>query len=331
VKHLPKKDNKFIKRRILEISPGFNLAAFYLLILFPFGIYNLFIGNISHGLIILTVDLLCILTTSSNWFGKYSSHTNAFVAVPAVTYAITNSIVTMGAMGTYWSFLGVVFIYFLLPLRYAILANIGLSLIVLWVSWDVLTPDVFTRFAAALIGISFFIYISSKEIEKAQILLYQQSITDALTGVNNRTTLPARLGDAIQSFKEDGVKSSLCVLDIDHFKKINDTYGHDIGDQVLVELSRYLLNIISSKDTLFRVGGEEFLILMSNTDADEGSKTADAIRAIVEDLTLADNHQITISAGVTEIEANLSWREWMKKSDEKLYHAKRNGRNQMVI
>lgn len=97
------------------------------------------------------------------------------------------------------------------------------------------------------------------------------------------------------------------------------------------ELAKFMSTMISSKDTIFRIGGEEFLILMRNTNAQEGSKTADALRATVEDLTMIENHKKTIRIGVTEIEDDSGWKEWMKCSDEKLYTAKQNGRNQVVL
>ncbi len=143
--------------------------------------------------------------------------------------------------------------------------------------------------------------------------------------------MPESLEDAILKFKEQGVKSTLCIVDIDHFKNINDNYGHDAGDNVLISLSAVIQSVISSKDMLFRIGGEEFLILMNNTNVDEGSKTADALRSVVKDLPCLDDHQVTISIGVTEVKMDYNWKKWMKRSDEKLYIAKNNGRNQVVI
>lgn len=109
---------------------------------------------------------------------------------------------------------------------------------------------------------------------------------------------------AISQFKQAGVKSTLCIIDIDHFKSINDNYGHDAGDKVLVGLSTFIQDKISSKDTLFRIRGEEFLILMTKTDEYEGKKTADGLRATVQDLLLLDSHPVIRSIGVTEVKAH---------------------------
>ncbi|MFT6270139.1 MAG: diguanylate cyclase [Alphaproteobacteria bacterium] len=85
----------------------------------------------------------------------------------------------------------------------------------------------------------------------------------------------------------------------------------------MVGLSDFILSVISSKDILYRIGGEEFLILMNNTHLLEGRKTADALRSSVENLALLDDHAVTISIGVTEVQKDYNWKAWMKYSDEK--------------
>ncbi|WP_371194759.1 GGDEF domain-containing protein [Glaciecola sp. SC05] len=299
-------------------------------VLIPFGINNFIQGRLIGGVLTLSVASLFIYNAWLGWRGKYSLALNLFGVIPSISLASVNALLTLGVIGSFWAYLSAFSIYFILPLQPAKYANVAFLLAVISAAWFSLEPDVFLRFSATLTAVCFFIYISTRETTKAQAQLKKQSITDSLTGAYNRVQLSQSLKDAMANFKLHGIKSTLCVIDIDHFKSINDTYGHDVGDMVLIELAKFLHDNISSKDTLFRIGGEEFLILMTNTEAYEGERTAEAIRAVVEDLPLIEDRPITISVGVTELGHGYGWKEWMKLSDEKLYSAKQSGRNRVV-
>lgn len=300
-------------------------------ILIPFGINNFIQGRIIGGILALGVACLFIFNAWLGWRGKYSLALNLFGVIPSISLASVNALLTLGVMGSFWSYLSAFSIYFILPLHPAKYANVFFLIAVISAAYISLEPDIFLRFAATLIAVCFFIFISTRETAKAQELLKKQSITDPLTGTYNRAQLQQSLQEAIENHDKQGIKSCVCVIDIDHFKSINDNYGHDVGDKVLIGLATFLTSKISSKDTLFRIGGEEFLILMNQTDAVESKKTSEAIRAVVEDLSLIKERPVTISIGVTEVKSNYSWKEWMKESDEKLYLAKAKGRNQVVM
>lgn len=313
---------------LVKSAFGISLAA--LLISLPFGINNFIQERLLSGIVSIAMVILFAINAYAGWRGKYLLYLNLFGIVPAFTFAAVNAIVSLQVLGTYWSFLCAYGIYFILPFRYAKFANAVFLIAVISAAWYSLELSIFIRFSVVLVGTSIFIFISNREITKTQRSLRKQAITDPLTGAFNRVCLPKDLEQAILNFEDNGVKSTICVLDIDHFKSINDTYGHETGDQVLIDLSSYILSFTSSKDTLFRIGGEEFLILMDNTDEYEGAKTAEALRAVVEDYDLLENHKVTVSVGVSEIQKGFTWKTWMKLSDEKLYTAKRNGRNQVV-
>lgn len=313
------------------IKSALGVSFVSCLILLPFGMNNFMQGRMVGGIFTIFASLLFAINAFIGWRGRYSLRLNLFGVVPAFTLGATNAVFTLQVAGSYWSYLCVFAIYFILPFRYSMYANIVFVIAVVGAAWGALEPSIFLRFSTVLIGASAFIFISKRETTRAQILLRRQAITDPLTGTLNRVEMPVNLENAIAEFSQNKIKSTLCVIDIDHFKNINDTYGHDAGDTVLIGLSTFISSQISSKDKLFRIGGEEFLILMTDTDEDEGRQTADALRATVEDLPLLKGHQVTISIGVTEVEATYNWKKWMKRSDEKLYLAKQNGRNLVVV
>lgn len=313
---------------LLKSALGVSVVSF--LILLPFGINNIIQGRTLGAIVTICVSLLFAYNAYIGWRGRYSLILNLFGVVPAFTIGAANALIELQVAGSYWSYLCVFAIYFILPFRYTKYANAIFLMAVISAAWISLEHPIFIRFSVVLIGASIFIFISKRETTKAYELAEKQALTDSLTGLLNRVTMPESLETAILKCRKNGKKSTLCLIDIDHFKAINDTYGHEAGDRVLVSLSASIVKLISRKDTLFRIGGEEFLILMNNTDLNEGSKTADALRAVVEDLSLLEDHQVTISIGVSEVEDDFDWKQWMKRSDENLYKAKENGRNQVA-
>jgi len=124
---------------------------------------------------------------------------------------------------------------------------------------------------------------------------------------------------------------ALIMFDIDFFKIVNDTYGHDTGDQVLEELAQLVTKNIRQTDTFARWGGEEFMILARNSDAKSAILLAEKIRKKVENLFFADGIEITISLGISIYSKNKTKEKLLKEADKALYEAKRLGRNKAVL
>jgi len=242
-----------------------------------------------------------------------------------------NALISLGVTGSYWSYLSVLSIYFILPLKIAKYASIIFFIGVTIASYYSLEPSLFARFVAVLIGICIFTYISNYEIDKNQTKLKNQSITDALTGLLNRSTLSQHLETAIVDYTNQNMPACVCLIDIDHFKSINDSFGHNVGDKVLVQLSRVLKESFSKSVKLFRVGGEEFLVLVPNANLETSYKEIESIRIAVENADILQERAITISAGISSVERVNDWKEWINAADENLYKAKHKGRNQVVV
>jgi diguanylate cyclase (GGDEF)-like protein len=165
--------------------------------------------------------------------------------------------------------------------------------------------------------------------------LRQAANQDPLTGVANRGQLEARLEDLFADYAQgdDAEPFSVIFLDIDHFKKINDTYEHATGDEVLVNLVRLLEDELYSGETLGRYGGEEFLILCPATDLEHAVKRAERVRRAIQNARLMAKHDITVTAslGVAVIDAEDSQQSVLHRADQALYDAKRSGRNRVCF
>ena len=112
-------------------------------------------------------------------------------------------------------------------------------------------------------------------------------------------------------------------------KKINDKYGHEIGDSVLKSVGEHLKKFFRESDRVFRIGGEEFLVLIHNTEASQSLVIAEKLRMEHEQLSMLPEHTVTVSIGVSGLQSDMDWKDWMKLSDDNLYRAKSNGRNQV--
>jgi len=165
-------------------------------------------------------------------------------------------------------------------------------------------------------------------------LLYQQALLDAhkdpLTGINNRAAFDDSIKREIELAHRHGSSLSMIVLDIDYFKKINDNFGHFIGDCILKKLANCTNQSIRATDMLFRYGGEEFVVLLPNTDDKGAYRLAQRIRRKIEKSEcLCEGHTIklTISAGVASLRDKESADDFFIKADTALYTAKADGRN----
>ena len=163
------------------------------------------------------------------------------------------------------------------------------------------------------------------------------ALTDSLTGLYNRRYLTTHMAALIDRLGDSGKPLAVLMFDIDYFKQINDTHGHGVGDDVLVELSRRVVHNVRSVDTVARLGGEEFLVLMPDTEEGLASTVAERLRASVAKEPFRarglDNEglEITISVGVAMFDAERDTVESViKKADDALYEAKRSGRNKTV-
>lgn len=201
----------------------------------------------------------------------------------------------------------------------------------------VVVPLVFTRFETGLAVI-----ISLSMIHTLLVswwlmrAVHQQSrrfldmvIHDPLTGAKNRRHFQSELKNAFSLWERHRRISTLVLLDVDHFKQVNDELGHSAGDVALQALVRVVQDRIRGVDTVFRYGGEEFAVLLPETSVSRAMILANDLRARVEDAEIVADREITVSIGVCDVSVADSADEWFEQTDEALYRAKSGGRNRV--
>ncbi len=156
-------------------------------------------------------------------------------------------------------------------------------------------------------------------------------ITDSLTQVFNRRHMETLVHDEVERAQRYHQSTALIILDIDHFKAVNDNYGHPAGDKVLRQVSNILGENLRQSDALGRWGGEEFLILLPQINVAAATNVAEKLRQAVLNAEFDLKDAITISLGVADLLRGESAGEWIKRADQALYNAKRLGRNQVAL
>ncbi|RAI10976.1 MAG: hypothetical protein DK841_07130 [Candidatus Melainabacteria bacterium] len=161
------------------------------------------------------------------------------------------------------------------------------------------------------------------------------SITDELTGLSNRRCFDNTLEKEFLRALRYNNKLTLVMFDIDHFKTVNDTYGHPCGDYILKEVANAALQTFRKTDTVFRFGGEEFVVILTETDIKQSEIPLERFRKTIETLDLTYQNQqinITVSIGACQLDQSIGNKEeFLQKADNALYDAKNSGRNKVVF
>ena len=177
--------------------------------------------------------------------------------------------------------------------------------------------------------------IIDNQIMKLNFLLQQEilknmAFKDCLTGISNRQMFDEDLAREIKRFNREKNPLSMIMFDIDKFKILNDTHGHQVGDHILVAITKLISNNIRGTDMFARWGGEEFMLLLPNTDIKSATSLASSLRQKVQDYDFYNSLSITASFGVTEVTKEESIKSFIKRVDDALYKAKESGRNKVV-
>ena len=170
-----------------------------------------------------------------------------------------------------------------------------------------------------------------KEVETNQNKLEELTQIDELTKLFNRRKILDLINCEYDRSKRYEISDTIIIFDIDHFKKINDTYGHNTGDSVLKELATLLKQIVRKTDHVGRWGGEEFIIIATQTNINDSKIFTEKIRKTIEQNKFSEVDKVTCSFGIAKLDTDLDYKESINKADKALYKAKETGRNKVIV
>jgi len=245
--------------------------------------------------------------------------------------AVCVSIVLQGVNGLPWTLPTLFIVFFVVPRGLALVLAMLLlagstTATALVIGWPVAL-----RLLAALGLTLVMINVALNVIGDLRAALIEQTITDPLTGAYNRRHFDVQLARLAPPAPGSEAVNVLLAVDLDHFKAINDSLGHAVGDGVLQRAVAVLNTRKRPSDRLFRTGGEEFVLLLPRISVADAARLAEDLRQRIEAAALLDDRRVTVSIGVAAQQGGRDAPAWLRAADEALYEAKRSGRNRVVV
>lgn len=312
-----------------EILPLVLCAAGTLGIM-PFAIMRFLRGEWIIGII----DTVIVVSMASLAVFVFRTHKVRAASIFLSALTLTGALLTVylkGPMQVFWTYPAMMVTFYLIKPKEALTLVVlaGLALL------PALIPQMeFAHLGAVLVTL---LITNSVAYSFASHSLFQQeqlmelAAHDPLTGTGNRRGLLLEMDRVSALRSRIGTPCSLLLIDLDRFKNINDRFGHGVGDDVLVSVSRRITTRIRQTDSVYRIGGEEFVVILHNEKIRDAAALAEDLCAHVSEEVCSNNITVTISTGVAELVLGESSKEWLARADVALYEAKARGRNRVCL
>lgn len=328
-------------RLLRRLRNDFQLSIITLMGLFgvigisPYAVYRLATGNYLVGAADTVIVASTVLAVLYAWRTSDTVKPGIYLA-SIFSVAATLIAINLGVNGLFWIYPLILFNFFMVSSGKALVATI-LMLMTL-VGYGQLNPGAvfesdyqMVSFLVTSMMASILSFVFAYRTSSQRDQLQQLAIHDPLTGARNRRAMNEELKIAASLNRRHGNSYGVLTMDLDHFKRVNDNYGHQAGDQVLIDFVELIKNASRKEDRLFRFGGEEFLLLLPNTDSDGLLAAAQNLQQQVRQHLRGPGGPVTMSVGGAMMRRDEHWEELLQRADQRLYHAKSAGRNCIVI
>ncbi|MCP3901531.1 MAG: GGDEF domain-containing protein [Desulfobacteraceae bacterium] len=294
----------------------------------PFAIIRFINNEWGMAIFDFVVCLLCSLVFFHVWHTHKTSFAK-FTLSSLLIFAGLGTIYIKGVGQTPWLFPSMVGVFFLLDRKIGLMVNILTLAVFLFIVQDKLPLVHLLTFTITLMATNLFAYAFSYQTHRQKQKLFSIARQDSLTKVLNRRAFNEALELTFREQSRHYTAQSLIMLDIDDFKVVNDQLGHDIGDQVLINTTEIITENLRKTDRVYRIGGEEFAILLYETSENSALNVAEDIRIAIEKKLLVKGIPITASFGISSLKRQESYQQWFKRADNLLYQAKMSGKNRV--
>lgn len=230
----------------------------------------------------------------------------------------------------YWFYPTLIATYYLTTYKVALKISLIATCILMLIVYPLIGAVEFTVVVFTTLLMNMFSYLIFRSVFKVQEQLQQLATTDTLTNCGNRRALESHLSELINRYNRSAFPLCLIIFDLDHFKAINDKYGHVVGDQVLKEISKLVMSNTRSFEKTYRYGGEEFITLPLEVEIKDAVLIANKLRKLVESYNFPSDIKLTVSLGVAQYKKDELANSWITRADTALYEAKESGRNKVV-
>ena len=315
-----------------DLITGFRLRMYMIfgvvimLFVSPFTVNHFLQGRIAMAL--LTLMILVVSGANTLWILRHKRQLVPLVFFfPVMQITLIAGLFLQGVTIVFWFYPCALIILSIAERQHArIMIVISVALLIP-AAFSALSMEFAVRFVASYIMVAYLGDVVVRLLDSVQEQQAMLATTDPLTGAYNRRHMMTCVADAAEACRRGMGTASLIALDVDRFKSINDSQGHEAGDQALKGLVNTLLHRKRKLDEVFRIGGEEFVILAHDIEAGHATAFAESLRLHVEQANILDGQAMTVSIGVADYENNESIEAWIRRADVNLYQAKERGRN----
>lgn len=322
-------------KKDFQLSIISAMGLFAMVAITPYAIYRLLQGNWLVGIVDTVMVLFSLVAVAVAWRTGDTVKPGIGIAI-IVSIGVVPVAINLGVNGLFWVYVVVLFNFFMVTPAKAVLL-ILLVLTALATHALALPGRVFASdyqmlsFLVTSLTASGFAFIFATRMRNQRDQLQLLVTLDPLTGAGNRRSMDNELRTAIAAKRRHRTGYAVLIMDLDHFKRVNDQFGHPAGDRVLVDFVQLIRAASRQEDRLFRLGGEEFLLLLPNTDTAGLQAIAKKMQDLVAAQLRSPGEAVTVSQGGAVLRHDETVENWLKRADEHLYLAKSTGRNRAVI
>jgi diguanylate cyclase (GGDEF)-like protein len=251
--------------------------------------------------------------------------------VGVIASAVVIAAEVLGRNGMLWAYCVLLASFFLVDRRIALGTNVLVVATIALLSGSFPEGSERVSFAvtAGLVSLYAFIFATRTELQRRQ--LESLASHDPLTAAGNRRLMESELEEAVRQFERRPRPTVLAVIDLDLFKIINDTHGHEAGDRVLANFAAIVRGRLRKLDRLYRLGGEEFVLLLPSTPLNALPGVLERLQEALRAELRSPGGPVTVSIGAAALHADERWNEWLARADAALYRAKNAGRDRFEI
>lgn len=319
-----------------RLRTDFNFAVTSLfggiaiLAIVPFAVFRFLRGEMLAGWVDTGIVVAIAIALAYVWRGG-SMRVGSIAVVLATTCGCLWVALLLGLPGLLWMYPILISHYMLLDRRTAVVVSTA-ALAFLLLHGGPFSSDLErAMFAVSASVVALFAYVFAQRTQHQRVQLETLANQDPLTHVANRRVMELEMGIAVASQRRGQAGHGLLMLDLDYFKQVNDDFGHEAGDETLIEFVRIIERSSRINDRLFRVGGEEFVVLVTGNSLSDLSICAEKLRVRVAEELRINGRALTVSIGGALLVSGEDAQQWMSRADAAMYRAKDAGRNRVVI
>lgn len=312
----------------LAIITTFGVCAIFGIM--PFALYRFATDNPWAGFVDLGIVAAICFAVVHAW--QSGDRTRASLLLALVnTVGCLASAQVLGPPGLFWMYPALLGNFLLLKRDSAVVVTSLALLALVFLGSAYESTAQLAMFLVSASAASLIAFVFASRTERQRLALETLATQDALTGVLNRRAMEQELQIAVEANRRDGSAFGLAMLDLDHFKRINDEHGHEAGDEVLIGFVGLVRNATRKVDRCFRFGGEEFVLLMPGIDSAALHGIDESLRSRIASELNYGGEPVTVSIGAAALRSGEDWQSWLARADAALYQAKNEGRNRTVI